>query len=315
MIQHLLISSWRNLLANRFQSAIAILGLSIGIAAALLVALVVRYQTSFDQFISGYERTYRLVGIVTLHMPQQGATTQYFNNLPWALADQIQANIPEVNVGRTMFTDEDHGGPVELRRGTVSAREHIYWADPDIFEILPLPVLFGNLNTALIGPDGIVLPLSIARKYFGRDNVIGQTLQVKGHPMTVRAVIADLPANHTNLSTGIFASAKASFSDVVKAQSGPGITPGLLNAQIYLRLKPGAVMSSIERKLQTFANEPPFKFDNTDVAMPLLRIDRAGLFEGFNPGVHNRLTIMTGVGFAYPPCRIRQLHKSHDCKR
>ena len=69
--------------------------------------------------------------------------------------------------------------------------------------LLRLPVLHGDLNTALARPDGIVLPETVARKYFGRDDVVGQIIEInREHAMTVTAVIADLPMNSSNLTTG-----------------------------------------------------------------------------------------------------------------
>ena len=50
MFRHYLIAAWRNMAANKLLSAIAILGLAAGIAAAILMALVIRNQMSFDAF-------------------------------------------------------------------------------------------------------------------------------------------------------------------------------------------------------------------------------------------------------------------------
>ena len=82
----------------------------------------------------------------------------------------------------------------------MESRESIYWADPNVFHLLRLAGLYGDLNTALMQPDGIVLPVSAARKYFGSDEVVGQTIEInRKHAMTVRAVLADLPMNSSNL--------------------------------------------------------------------------------------------------------------------
>jgi putative ABC transport system permease protein len=50
------------------------------------------------------------------------------------------------------------------------ARERIYWADPNAFDLLRLPVFAGDLTAALRRPDGVVLTRSSAEKYFGRDD-------------------------------------------------------------------------------------------------------------------------------------------------
>ena len=63
------------------------------------------------------------------------------------------------------------------------------WADPDFFKIMRLPALAGDPATALEAPDGLVLTRAMARKYFGRDAPLGETLLVDGHPLRVTAVL------------------------------------------------------------------------------------------------------------------------------
>jgi putative ABC transport system permease protein len=60
--------------------------------------------------------------------------------------------------------------PPNVRRGDVKAAESaFFWADPDVFRVLPLPTVAGRLDSALERPDGVVLTRSMARKYFGKD--------------------------------------------------------------------------------------------------------------------------------------------------
>src|SRR5580692_11611634 len=61
MFRHCLIAALRNMAANKLLSAIAILGLAAGIAAAILMGLVVRNQMNFDAFLPLHERTYLVV--------------------------------------------------------------------------------------------------------------------------------------------------------------------------------------------------------------------------------------------------------------
>ena len=50
--------AWRNILRSKGYSALNILGLSTGMAVALLIGLWVYYQYSFDRFIPGYQQAY-----------------------------------------------------------------------------------------------------------------------------------------------------------------------------------------------------------------------------------------------------------------
>src|SRR6185369_6460060 len=56
-----------------------------------------------------------------------------------------------------------------VRRGELEALDRVIWADWAFFEVLPLPVIAGDLRTALEKPDAVVLTRSMARKYFGKD--------------------------------------------------------------------------------------------------------------------------------------------------
>ena len=64
MLLHILVAAWRNLLVNRLASVLAIIGLAVGITAALVSGLVVRSQLSFNHFIDGYDRTYLAVSLL-----------------------------------------------------------------------------------------------------------------------------------------------------------------------------------------------------------------------------------------------------------
>src|SRR6478735_1447164 len=190
MLRHFLITTWRTLQANRLQSVIAIFGLSLGLAAAILASLLIVNQLSFDHFIPGHDELY----FAAIKNPfgrsnLVGNEPEYTLSSPHDLAALIEQDVPQIK-GATRF----QGGRVRLRHADLESRESIYWADPNFFHLLRLPALHGDLNTALMQPDGIVLPVSLARKYFGRDDVVGQSIEInREHVMTVRAVIADLP--------------------------------------------------------------------------------------------------------------------------
>jgi hypothetical protein len=177
MLRHIVIAAWRNMAANKLISAIAILGLSVGIAAALLMALVVRNQTSFDHFIPGHERVYMLADAD--FQPGYKSDCLCENN-EYDDAAFFGSKIPEIQDSTRVFLTPSKqsflGAPTKLRHGAVEAEEAIYWADPNVFDLLPLPVLHGDLASALQRPDGIVLPKTMAEKYFGRDDVVGQII-------------------------------------------------------------------------------------------------------------------------------------------
>ena len=60
MFRSYLAAALRNLARNRLYAGINIVGLSVGFATALLIALFVRHEVTFDSFIPGYEHIYKL---------------------------------------------------------------------------------------------------------------------------------------------------------------------------------------------------------------------------------------------------------------
>jgi putative ABC transport system permease protein len=282
MIRHILIAAWRNLVANKLTSAIAILGLAVGIAAALLMALVVRNQMHFDDFLPDQERTY----VVTV-----GDSFAYFGGIPSVgtstearTAETLRLNIPQIE----SVTRLDHGG-AKIRTGQTSANELVVWADPNMFAVLPFPVLYGDAATALGRPDGVVLPRLLAQKYFGRDNVVGEAIEIDGHPMTVRAVIQDFPANASRFDNAPYISGLAPFSSFAKRTVKGRINNG---SQTYVRLKPGASVAEAEKPMPALLDS---LVRGTGKGAGLMHLDQAHFEIDNSPQDRERLAIGIAV--------------------
>jgi putative ABC transport system permease protein len=158
----------------------------------------------------------------------------------------------------------------------------------------------GKSKSALARPDAIVLPRSIARKYFGRDAPLGETLMVNGTLLlSVTAVIEDLPANGTHLQTGIFISGLARSSPLVRVDelNKTGTHYIGIDTQTYLKLAPYAsaqplldAMPAMTRAL--FAGAPP----GWKQEQQLVRLDRLNAHPGLNPGFSSELLMLTITG-------------------
>jgi len=281
LLRHWLVAWGRNLAANRLLSAITIVGLVIGIAGAILMALVARVPLTYNHIVPGHERTYIAISVVS--GPEMAPDYQQAS--PGGAAALIEANVPEVEAAARLLEAE-----VELRRGGAAHRETIYWADPDYFDLVRLPVLSGDLASALRSGHGLVMTEAMARKHFGRADAMGETIEVAGQPMVLRAVIADLPAGGTDLDAGIFASGLATRSglSLMKADE-PGAFS--ISVRTYLRLRTGASAQKAGDAIQAaIAGLVPPPVRNAYRLEPV-RIDRLALHEGFHPGARERLVI------------------------
>src|SRR5690349_637021 len=132
MLKNYIAAALRHVARNRLYSAISIFGLAIGVCAALSAALAIRGELHYDQFFPGYERTYRVFTLQTT--PQRGvihneATSSRLRRL-------LELQTSEVESAARLVTRD-----VWLRRDSMQAKESIAWADPTLFDVLPLPAV------------------------------------------------------------------------------------------------------------------------------------------------------------------------------
>src|SRR4051794_20328173 len=140
MFRNYLAAALRNLTRNKLVSLINIAGLAIGFAAALLIALYLRYQLTYEQFLPGHESVYRLS--LTIQAP--GSAPQILDSVAFSMAGNLKTDYPQIE--RTARITVQFPS---VRRGDNEHAEAIYFADPDFFRMLPFKTIAGNLATAL----------------------------------------------------------------------------------------------------------------------------------------------------------------------
>src|SRR6201999_3065836 len=91
MLRNYIKTAWRNLLRNKSYAAINIAGLSIGIAACLLIFLIVQYETSFDNFHVNKDHIYR---VCTLSKDPDGNHLE--SGVPLPISEGLRADFPEL---------------------------------------------------------------------------------------------------------------------------------------------------------------------------------------------------------------------------
>jgi putative ABC transport system permease protein len=239
MFQNYLAASLRNLARNGQYAGITIAGLAIAFAAAILIGLFVRDELSYDAWVPGHEQVFLVREKVTGELAKP--ITE--DNTPAPLAGDMKLDFPEIQYTARVG---NAGFPPAVRRGDINISERSFlWADPDFFKIYRVHALAGDPERALATPDGLVLTLSAARKYFGRDTPIDGVLQLDGHPFRVAAVIDDWPTN-SNVRGDVFGSTLAPQS-LTKSIEKLGYFSQSL--QTFVRLKPGASAAAVDAEL------------------------------------------------------------------
>src|ERR1700759_3746261 len=112
MFRSYLIAALRNLARNRLYAAINIIGLAVGFAAAILIALFIRDELSFDRFWPDYQRVYMMS--MDLRLPDMAPWR--YDAAPGQLPAIFKQRLP-ANVLIARLMDSVHA----LRRGTVEA--------------------------------------------------------------------------------------------------------------------------------------------------------------------------------------------------
>jgi len=244
MFRNYLITALRNLVRNRLYAAINIVGLAVAFAAALLLALFLRDEASYEKWMPGHERTYAVR--YTVSFAVAAVPSQIWDRTADSFAGWLKSEVPGVENAVRLACVNFACDLVGIRHGDVEADEQLYWADPDFFSVIPLPAIAGDVTSALLEPDGIVITRKMARKYFGHDNPLGETLEIdRQHSMRVTAVLEDLPSN-THLQADFIASARAPFSALAKFDANPSMMDDYSLSQTYFRLAPGVDIEEVK---------------------------------------------------------------------
>jgi len=172
---------------NKMFSALNILGLAIGMAGFIVIMLWVTDELSYDKYNQNASRIYRIRNEITLNGQQFNVVTT-----PAPTAAALKNEFPEVeNVARF----RDYGGSI-IRFGEKSFKEeNILYADSTLFDVFTLPLSTGDPKTALIAPRSILLNESMAAKYFGREDPVGEILTLDNlADYQITGIFKDIPS-------------------------------------------------------------------------------------------------------------------------
>ncbi|WP_316803636.1 ABC transporter permease [Pedobacter nototheniae] len=183
--------AFRNLLRHKTNSIINISGLSIGLAASILLLLYVEYQWNFDKQFGNTKNIYHLMlNFYGANKNVISTGSQAPNVLPPLLKEQN----PEIeNISRILWESNRL-----LANGQNSFKIAGRYADPDFLKIFRFDYLSGNPDKAFDDPNSIILTESTARRLFGKTEVLNKTIRFENQVnLKVTGVIKDLPANFT----------------------------------------------------------------------------------------------------------------------
>ncbi|HEX8038507.1 MAG TPA: ABC transporter permease [Chryseosolibacter sp.] len=195
MLRNYLTIALRNVAKNKVFSAINIFGLSIGLAACLLIFQFVSFELSYDRFHNKFARTYR----ITNDRFQNGKLIQHGTITYPTIGPTMAKDYPEIEE----YTRLMPGGELNVRIEDGSFRGgYSHFADEYFLSVFTFPLLAGERSSALKESHSIVLTKTLAEKYFsGIDEdytaALGKLLYLglDKTPYKVTGICEDVPDN------------------------------------------------------------------------------------------------------------------------
>ncbi len=269
MLRQNLKIGYRSLLTDKTYSAIKIGGFAIGIMAFLLIALLIQDETSYDQHYAEKDRIYRLLNV---------SSNPDFNINSWTAFQAqtkqlLEEDYPEIEMaGRMILRDWYLAGDNQFRKSedTQNTYEDDFaYADPEMLDILEIPMLYGSPETALSNPNTIVLSKRKAEQYFPGEDPVGRTVVLNDNEeqlFTVGGVMDELPNSHVKFEFLI---------TLVDVSFWPGEQTDWCcnNYDTYVRLRPEVDTEALEEKLLAIRDNYMIRFfeDREDSFAEILR--------------------------------------------
>ncbi|MEO1515468.1 MAG: ABC transporter permease [Bacteroidota bacterium] len=222
----------RQLRRNKIFSVINILGLSLGMALAILIVSFILGEFSFDHWMADSDRTYRVYRI-----GNQGETAW----TPGRLAEKMQNDYPEVDI-TTGYAPR--GEQLLTYAGNNFYVEKTAAVDSSFFSVLPLHFLHGNPATAMSQPNSMVISDKLAKRIFQSTNPIGEVLQYGGEEEFMVTGVVD----HSQFKSHIDANIFTRFRWYGDSWIGN-------NRSTYVRLKPSAKPEQLAAKIEKDVNQ------------------------------------------------------------
>ena len=210
--------------------------MAIGMAAAILILLWVQDEWSYDRNFKNANELFRVI-------ENQNLTTggnSMIVPVPGALAKLLKEEYPEI-IRAAKFCPN----PLTLQKKGEFIEETVISTDKDFLKMFGIRFIRGDINTALDDPHSIVITEETAKKYFGNEEALGQTLASRGFNVTVTGVVKSMPANcHIQFNILI----PVEWLSILGAHSDGWNE----RFNTYIELKKGADSKIVEAKIHDF---------------------------------------------------------------
>lgn len=271
MIKNYFKIALRNFWNNKVLSLINILGLSIGISAALVIFLIVAYEFSFDRFQKDADRIYRVV----LDVKYNG-TEGHSAGVPSPLSSAIQNEVSGIDATvPVMQFQGDATAKVSIPGNSENPviykkQSDIVFTNQQYLQLLSYQWVANSQQISLEDPFTVVLTESRAQLYFpgiAATNIIGKELTYNDINVTVSGIVKDL-----NEHTAFTALEFISFPTISKTNLQDQFMMDVWNdwmsySQLYIKISKGNTAERVEMQLKDVLNKYDKESNNADRSM------------------------------------------------
>ncbi len=280
MLRSYLKVAFRNLWKYKGFSAINIAGLTIGIAACLLILQYVSFKLSYDQFNKNVKTVYRVVN----DRYQQGKLIQH-GTITYSGVGKAMNDDYEDVVQNTKLRPSD--GVIIRYNDKMLTEDSVLFVENSFLSMFSYPLVAGDERTALKNPYTVILSERLARKIFDyRGNDFSQfvgkllTIQTDSMPYKIDGICKNVPQN-SHLQFNLLASYQTIISGFGWKEADYNFTQS--DFWHYVQLKPGTDYKALNAKLDAFSQKhfQGNKISGSDEKFYLQPLSNAHLYSDF----------------------------------
>lgn len=187
MLKNYFKTAWRNIQKSKRHSFINIVGLSIGMAVAMLIGLWINDELSFNKNFKNYDHIAMVIQNVT-----NNGEVQTWMNVPFPLADELRKNYG--SDFKRVVMSVDYGDHILAYNDKKLNQVGVFF-EKEAPEMFSLDMVSGNHNS-LNDPSSILLSASAAKAFFGNDDPLNKVMKIDNMPpVKVAGVYKDFPDN------------------------------------------------------------------------------------------------------------------------
>ncbi|HNP17115.1 MAG TPA: ABC transporter permease [Fulvivirga sp.] len=194
MLSNYLKIAIRNMLGQKVYSFINVFGLAVGMTATILISLYVQDELSYDKYHEKSDRIYR---VSREWLNQDGESSLHLGHVAAPFGPLLKNDFEGIVLNAVRMNSS--GRPLVVHGDKRFEENNFFFADADLFDVFSWKMLKGNRKTALSEPNTIVLSASAAKRYFGDEDPMGQTVTYNdfglSQELKVTGVMEDTPHN------------------------------------------------------------------------------------------------------------------------